>query len=82
MNNLSSLLGKFTKLLENHGFLSELIIEACKKEGVNLERGDCVVKEKIAYIQASPGAKNRIFMKKDAILKEINATKVVLLDIR
>lgn len=74
MFNISSFLEKFKSIGLSETLLKENLIETIgSMAGVVVTRKDITLKNGTAFIQTTAVAKNRIFIKKSAILAKIQA---------
>jgi len=72
MLNISKYLEKFKKSLESGENLNNTIIEIIKKyTDIELKLSDFELKSNLVALKTSPGVKNKIFMFKSEISKEI-----------
>ncbi len=73
MENISSFLQRFKKLLSSQGARKQISIESIKKIfGVDIDPEKIKIQNDILYISASPLFKNTLFLKKRELLDEIN----------
>lgn len=84
MLNISKYLEKFKKNLESGEILNNTIIEIIKKHtDIELKLTDFELKSNLVILKTSPGIKNKIFINKDSIVKEIEENSALKnLDIR
>ncbi len=72
MDNLSSFLGKFKKLLSSDAAVKEVVLNVCLKEKINLQNNSISLKDSTLIIGGSSLLKNQLFMKKQRLIEEIN----------
>ncbi len=84
MLNISKYLEKFKKNLESGEILNNTVIEIIKKHtDIELKLTDFELKSNLVILKTSPGIKNKIFINKDSIVKEIEENSALKnLDIR
>ena len=84
MDNLSSFLGKFKKLLSSDAAVKEVVLNVCLKEKINLQNNSISLKDSTLIIGGSSLLKNKLFMKKKRLIEEINKElgKELITDIR
>ncbi len=69
MENITSFLQKFKKILSSQGAHAYVFIEIVKDElGIKLQKKDVSVRGNVIYVRVSPASKNTIFLKKKKIL--------------
>lgn len=74
MNNLSSFLQRFKKILSLRAIESGVIVDVMKKTlGVDINPSDVKIKNGVLYVNTSPIIKNMIFLKKKLLLQNINS---------
>jgi len=72
MLNISKYLEKFKKNLESGEVLNNTISEIIKKHtGIELKPTDFELKNNLIVLKTSPGYKNKIFISKEDIVKDI-----------
>ena len=72
MLNISKYLEKFKKNLESGEILNNTIIEIIKKHtDLDLKTSDFELKSNLVLLKTSPGIKNKIFIFKESIVKDI-----------
>lgn len=72
MLNISKYLEKFKKSLESGEILNSTISEVIKKHtGLDLKQGDFELKSNLIVLKTSPGYKNKIFIFKKDIIKDL-----------
>lgn len=78
MRNLSSLLGRLSKVLNEDSSRKELVINTIKeKTGILLNSGQIFIKDGNLEIKASPAANNEIRLKEEDIRKELKLLRVL-----
>ncbi len=84
MFNISSFLEKFTKSINSAELCKQQILDIIEKHTqIKLSPEDVEVKDYIIYINSSPAVKNKLFIYKTNILKEISETlPVKVIDLR
>lgn len=84
MLNISKYLEKIIKNLNSGEILNNIILDVIKKHtGVDIKLEDFELKNNIVALKTSPGAKNKIFIFKEDIIREIeNKTKLKNVEIR
>ncbi len=84
MLNISKYLEKFVKKLQSESFSNNQILEIINNiTSVSLKLEELELKNNIIYIKSSPAVKNKLFIYKEDILKEINLfSKIKIIDIR
>lgn len=69
MENITSFLQKFKKILSSQGAHAYVFIEIVKDElDIKLQKKDVSVRGNVIYVRVSPASKNTIFLKKKKIL--------------
>ena len=82
MLNISKYLEKFRKNLASGEDLNNNIILIINKHtGISINPNDFDIKNNIIYIKTTPSYKNKIFIFKEDILKELNQLSKII-DIR
>jgi len=84
MFNISSFLKKISDNIGNTEIEKEKILEIIKKESfLEFKKEDFEIKNYIVYFEnLSPAVKNKIFIYKDNILKELKKFNIKIVDIR
>ena len=84
MFNISSLLKKFSKNVSEYDYSTkELSAIIYKHTGLEIENTSFEVKQNVLYIDVSPALKNKIFITKKEIMREIQEKiSLSLVDIR
>ncbi len=83
MFNISSFLEKFSKnILSQEANTKEICDIISSKTGIVCDQNKIKIQNGVLYLNISPGAKNKIFMNKNAILDEMARTTPKIIDIR
>ena len=83
MENISSFLQRFKKLLSSHGAVRQIVAEAIKQEvGIDIPTEKITIQSGVVSIQASTVVKSQVFIKKNAILGRVRALGSSISDIR
>lgn len=84
MLNISHFLEKFSKKIESLDSYNRQIIEIIKNEtGLDISPNNLEVKNCTVYINSTPGVKNKLFIYKESIIREIGlVTSVKVIDIK
>ncbi len=77
MQNLTSLLERFSRSLNKDVYLKEIVLEVIKSRvGVSLPPDSISIKDGVLGITTSPVVKNEISLKESLILKELSLRSV------
>lgn len=77
MQNLTSLLERFSRSLNKDAYLKEIVLEVIKSRvGVSLPPDSIAIKDGVLGITASPVVKSEISLKESLILKELSLRSV------
>ena len=72
MENISSFLARFKKILSSHKASEYVFLEIIKDElGIELQKEDVKVRSGILCVTASPTIKNTLFLNKRKILQRL-----------
>lgn len=73
MFNISKFLDKFSKKIDSEEIFCKKIAEIIKEKiQTNIELKDIEIKNGVIYIALSPAIKNKVYIFKEEMLKEIN----------
>ncbi len=84
MFNISSFLEKFSKNLKSTEVFNKQILEIIEKQTqIKISPEDLEIKNYIINIKSSPAVKNKLFIYKETILKEISTSlPIKIVDIK
>ena len=84
MFNISSFLGKFSRHVQYAELEKQHILEVIEKQvSLKLDIKDLEIKNYVLEIHSTPGIKNKLFIHKEQLLKEVNAIlSVKIVDIK
>lgn len=84
MFNISKFLEKFSKEIQSGEAQNKKIIDVIKTQtGIDLDPKDLEIKNNIVYINSSPAVKNKIFIYKEDILRDVSSDSTLnISDIR
>jgi hypothetical protein len=72
MQNISSFLTKFKNIIKSDEDIKEKICLSIKNNtGIEINKSNILIRNKIATIKEKPHFKNEVFMKKEKILDEL-----------
>lgn len=74
MLNISKYLEKITKNLNSGEILNKAISDIIQKHtGIQLKPDEFELRSNLIFLKTSPGAKNKIFISKSSIIKDIES---------
>jgi hypothetical protein len=83
VNPFQNFLSKFAKILEAPAAAKKPLIEVvARKSGIVLREEEILIKDTVAQLTTTPAVRNEIFMRKRAILSELQAFNSKITDIR
>ena len=84
MFNISSFLEKFSKSIKSSELEKEKILEVIEKvTQIKINPKEVEIKDFVVHIKSSPAVKNKVFINKEKILKELSlSSQTKIVDVR